>query len=318
MSFESFDEKLVTIGILCFNAENSISNAINSAFLQSWNKKEVIVVDDCSDDNSVKEIKKNKYFNQIKYYRNSSNMGPAYSRNKVIKKANGDFICFMDDDDISEKKRIFDQVLSIYKAGYPNFKKIISICGIIRKYDSGFIKKMRPLGVFGEIPKGDLYLDYIFFNQRHKYVDYGFGAPTCAMLLTKECFQEAGLFDESLRRVEDLDITVRFAKKKFMFVGLNKFLVTQNATSGADKTPLLNLKSEIKLIKKNKKYLTRKGLYMYSRLWPLLRFYHFQKNYFYLIIIFFVISIRYPLRAIPHFINSGMNRLIHEFKIYRG
>ena len=100
--------------------------AINSAFSQSWNNKEVIVVDDCSDDNSVKEIKKNKYFNQIRFYRNSSNMGPAYSRNKVVKKANGDFICFMDDDDISEENRIFDQVLSIYNAGYPNCKNIIS------------------------------------------------------------------------------------------------------------------------------------------------------------------------------------------------
>ena len=250
MKLNKVDQKLVSIGILCFNAENTISEAIKNAFKQSWKNKEIIVIDDCSNDNSHEVIKKSKYFGELKYLRNSLNMGPAYSRNQVLKNCDGDFICFMDDDDISDKSRIVYQVESIYNHGYPYKKEIISICGVTRKYPSGYIKKMRPIGSQGNTPQGDSYINYVFFNEREKGIDYGFGMPTCAMLLTKECFQKVGLFDENLRRVEDVDITVRFAKNNFIFVGLDKFLVIQNSTSGSDKTPLVNLQSEINLIKK--------------------------------------------------------------------
>lgn len=318
MNINRIDEKLVTIGILCFNAENSISEVIKNAFEQTWNNKEIIIIDDFSNDNSYEEIKKSKYFDEIKYLRNSSNMGPAYSRNQVLKNSNGDFICFMDDDDFSDKSRIVCQINSIYDEGYPFRKEIISICGVNRKYSSGYIKKMRPIGSIGKAPQGDSYINYVLFNQKEKDIDYGFGMPTCAMLLTKECFQKVGLFDENLRRVEDLDITIRFAKRNFLFIGLDEFLVIQNSTSGFDKTPLVNLKSEIMLIKKNKEYLSKKGLFMYSRLWPLLRYYHFQRNYIFLILILFIILLRYPFRAMPHFIKSTRNRIIHELNIFNG
>ena len=315
MKSNLLDQKLVTIGILCFNAENSIVNVINNACEQTWMNKEIILIDDCSFDNSQKKIISSKYYSEIRYFRNSINKGPAYSRNQVIKKSKGDFICFMDDDDISDKSRVYHQIKSIYEEGYPNNNKIISICGVIRKYPSGYEKKMRPLGVKGKTPKGELLIDYILFNQRYKKIDYGFGTPTCSMLLTRNCFEEAGLFDETLRRVEDLDIAVRFAKLNFIFKGLDQFLVTQNSTLGSDKTPLVNLTSEIKLVNNNKEYLKEKGMFMYSRLWPLLRFYHFSRNYILLIFIFLLITLRYPLRAIPHFIRSSINRIIHEFKI---
>ena len=48
---------LITIGITCFNAENTIANAIKSALNQDWLNFEIIVVDDCSIDNSQNIIK---------------------------------------------------------------------------------------------------------------------------------------------------------------------------------------------------------------------------------------------------------------------
>ena len=41
---------LITIGIATYNAQNTLEKAIQSALAQSWKKKEIIVVDDCSSD----------------------------------------------------------------------------------------------------------------------------------------------------------------------------------------------------------------------------------------------------------------------------
>ena len=53
---EIINHGLVTIGITCYNAENTIDRAINSAFAQSWPKIEIIIVDDYSVDGSISII----------------------------------------------------------------------------------------------------------------------------------------------------------------------------------------------------------------------------------------------------------------------
>ena len=106
----SNNNPLVTIGILCFNAESPILNALNSALNQTYKKKEIIVIDDCSTDNSLKLIKESKYIKDIKVFKNKQNKGAAYCRNIVSKKSKGSYICYMDDDDFSDKKRIELQI----------------------------------------------------------------------------------------------------------------------------------------------------------------------------------------------------------------
>ena len=64
---------------------------------QTWENKEIIVIDDNSTDNSYKLIKESKYKDQILLIRNNKNRGPGYSRNKILELAQGDFVCFMYD-----------------------------------------------------------------------------------------------------------------------------------------------------------------------------------------------------------------------------
>ncbi len=306
---------LVTIGILCFNSEDKILSAIESSINQSWINKEIIVVDDKSTDNSRKIIMNSIFYKDIIFIRNSKNMGPAYSRNEIIRNSKGEFICFLDDDDISDTKRVECQIDSIIKAGYPKNKFIVSTCGIERKYSEKFILKMNSMGTKGNLPSGKEMIDYILFNERVNNVDYGFGSPTCSMLLTKSCFEKVGLFDENLRRVEDLDIVIRFGMKGIIFVSCKELLLKQKSTQRSYKTPLENLKSEKILVDKYKVYLSKKGMYMYSKYWPYLRYFHFKKNYFLLILVFALISIRYPYRAIKHLIKSSIKRFLLELKI---
>ena len=250
--------KNVTIGICCFNAENFILDAIESALKQTWVKKQIIVVDDCSTDNSLQKIINSGYINQIKLLKNEENRGPAYTRNRIIEKANGEFICFFDDDDISAPTRVEEQVNSVLKAGYPQNKYIISTCSMKRNYKNGYSLILKSMGSNGNLPKQNQLADYLLFSQKVKGIDFGFCSPTCSMLLTKSCFESAGLFDESLRRVEDVDISIRFSLKGFIFTNVEKILVMQRSTSGNDKSPNMNLDSEIAVIKKNKAYLSKK------------------------------------------------------------
>ncbi|CAE19679.1 putative glycosyl transferase [Prochlorococcus marinus subsp. pastoris str. CCMP1986] len=306
---------LVTIGILCFNAESSILNALSSALNQTYKKKEIIVIDDCSTDNSLKVIKESKYINDIKVFKNKQNKGAAYSRNIITKKSKGSYICYMDDDDFSDKKRIEIQLKGIIDEGFKKSDCVISICNINREYSSGYIKEMKVFGSKALKPNNYEMIDFLLFNEKKAKVDYGFGCPACAMLISKKALEIVKGFDETLKRVEDMDITIRLSREGCNFINSKKTFVNQLSTLGEDKLPINNLKSEIQIIKKNKNYLKNKNIYSYSRLWPYLRFYHFTGNYFFLIFFLIVIFFINPKRTLYHFISSTINRIKHEHKI---
>ena len=86
---------LVTVGITSYNAQDTIENAINSALNQHWPNLELIIVDDCSTDNSIivinKLISSNKSATLVKH---KYNKGVAASRQSIIDHAQGEFIVF--------------------------------------------------------------------------------------------------------------------------------------------------------------------------------------------------------------------------------
>ena len=96
----------ISVIIPIFNAENTIERAIDSILKQKWNGEilkdiEIILVDDCSNDNSKEIILSySERFTNIKIYSTEINTGfPAEPRNIGIKNAKGKYIMFMDNDD---------------------------------------------------------------------------------------------------------------------------------------------------------------------------------------------------------------------------
>lgn len=87
---------LVSIIIPCFNRENEIIDAINSALAQTYSNIEIIVVDDGSSDNSIEVIK--SYGEKVKLIV-QPNKGVSAARNTGFAHANGEFIIFLDSDD---------------------------------------------------------------------------------------------------------------------------------------------------------------------------------------------------------------------------
>jgi glycosyltransferase involved in cell wall biosynthesis len=89
-------DPVVSILIPCYNCEAWVGKAIESALDQTWPQKEVIVVDDGSQDESWKVI--NSFSSKIRAER-QSNQGPTKTRNRLLSLARGEWIQFLDADD---------------------------------------------------------------------------------------------------------------------------------------------------------------------------------------------------------------------------
>ena len=90
-----------------YNCGDYISETIESVLLQTYSNWELIIVDDCSSDDSYKiALDYAKKDSRIKVIRNETNLGTAISRNKALDIAKGDYIAFLDSDDLWEKDKL--------------------------------------------------------------------------------------------------------------------------------------------------------------------------------------------------------------------
>ncbi|MCM1257605.1 MAG: glycosyltransferase [Roseburia sp.] len=96
-----FVENLVSVITPVYNAEKYIGKTIESILSQTYQDIELILVDDCSTDNSEKIIKKYcKKNSNIVYFKQKTNRGAAVARNTALKIAKGRYVAFLDSDDI--------------------------------------------------------------------------------------------------------------------------------------------------------------------------------------------------------------------------
>ena len=98
------NKKKISIIIPAYNTEKYIKKCLDSIINQTYENKEIIIIDDASTDNTLLEIEKYHDNDCIKIIKNKENKGQAYSRNKAIKIASGDYIGFIDSDDYVEEE----------------------------------------------------------------------------------------------------------------------------------------------------------------------------------------------------------------------
>src|ERR1700741_3685870 len=100
-------QPLVSVALCTYNGEKFLEKQLDSIFLQDYSNLEIVVVDDCSKDNTWDILQRYAHNNErLRLYRNRRNLG--YSRNfeKAIKLCRGDLIALADQDDIWEKEKI--------------------------------------------------------------------------------------------------------------------------------------------------------------------------------------------------------------------
>lgn len=112
-------EDLVSIITPSYNSALYIEETIKSVLAQTYQNWEMLIIDDCSTDNTCEIVKKFiSTDNRIKLHRLTENSGAAIARNKALELSKGRFIAYLDADDLWYPKKLERQVTFMKKDNY--------------------------------------------------------------------------------------------------------------------------------------------------------------------------------------------------------
>lgn len=231
-------EIVFSIVIPLYNKEQTIDRAIESILNQSYDKFEIIIVDDGSTDNSLEKAK-NYEDSRIKIYK-QKNSGVSSARNKGIEKAKYNYIGFLDADDMWKKNFLKEIVFLINK--YPD--RGLYATG----YEFHLENNSTELAEYSNLSQD-------FRGEIRNYFKYTLNNPlisASSVVIPKKTFKEVGFFDNSLAFGEDLDMWFRIAlEKSLAFTNKSLAIYYQNASDRACNRDISMEKDFIKKIISN-------------------------------------------------------------------
>lgn len=131
---------LVSVIMPSWNTSNFIAESIQSVIDQTYENWELIIVDDCSTDNTDEVVAKFTD-KRIRYFKNEKNSGAALSRNRALREARGEWIAFLDSDDLWNPDKLEHQINFMnehgYTLSYTEYEKIDEESKPLRIYVSG-------------------------------------------------------------------------------------------------------------------------------------------------------------------------------------
>jgi len=174
---------MVSVIVPVYNREGYIAQALQSILSQSFSDVEIIVVDDGSTDSTVEAVR--SFGEGIRLFR-QENRGPGAARNRGIREAKGDFIAFLDSDDLWDSEKLEKQVR--------------------------ILKKRPEVGLvytdLQEIDQNGLFLQKVACSDRTGPIVTEFlGGHTprpSATMVRRKLLEEIGGFDEELRYLEEV------------------------------------------------------------------------------------------------------------------
>lgn len=225
---------LISVVIPTHNRSLMLNRAIESVLKQTYSNLEIIIVDDASTDDTERLVL--QYEDpRISYIKIKDSKGANFARNTGVRSSNGEYVAFLDDDDIWFPNKLFLQVQMLKK----NSKLGLVYTGIEVVTEGEDIRYSIKPKFNGDISKNIL-------------IDNCIGT-TSTVVLRRKIFEKAGGFDEKLPQLQDYDLWIRVAQiceVDFISDNLIYYYVHQSIrqlTSSADKN-----KSAIEYI--DKKY----------------------------------------------------------------
>lgn len=200
------EQPLVSILIAAYNSEKYIAEALDSACAQTYSAIEIVVVDDGSTDRT-RTIIESYTDPRIRYFFHE-HAGIPKTRNKLLREARGDFLAYLDSDDVYLSEKIEEQVHFLQT--HPEYA--ITYCDMLYFFDGdpGHFYKHTYRYYSGEIFKHLLQQMFI---------------TNTAILFHRRVLEVAGFYDETMREVEDLPYFLAMAHAGLQFGFLNKKLV---------------------------------------------------------------------------------------------
>jgi glycosyltransferase involved in cell wall biosynthesis len=192
---------LISIVIPCFNSEQYLSETLESCLQQTYPNWEIIVVDDGSTDASLKIARNySHYYSGIEVI-SIENNGQCFARNLGMKKAQGEYIQFLDSDDLLAPQYLEEQlkVLNAYQAD-------LSICGEICFTASNFSERKAKLNNQNKITISDcIYYDYFLDCIKSVSTSYN------SILISKEKVLKVGGFEISSKAANEIILHFKLA-----------------------------------------------------------------------------------------------------------
>lgn len=194
---------MVTVIIPTYNREKTIVRAVESVLTQTYSDLELIVVDDCSTDNT-EQLLMNIHDKRLCYIKLDKNSGACVARNKGIELSQGTYIAFQDSDDSWRSDKLEIQINTLKK-----FNADIVFCQAERhEFPAKFSK------YFPKVNEGIISFEN-FIGESIVSTQLLFGKA--------DCFRKI-LFDEKMPRLQDFELMIRMSQKyKIYFI--NKVLV---------------------------------------------------------------------------------------------
>ena len=220
------ENPLVSIICLAFNHEKFVVETLNSVIQQNYTPIELIIVDDCSSDNT-KSIIKNwlKSNPEVQYISNEINIGNTKSFNNALKIAKGDYIIDLAADDLLLPNGIQNQINAFQKSKFKNRGVVYGNAEIINE-DGSFNSFYFPVDQSGKVISnrtiGDIYCSVL---------SSGDSICSVSAMIKKSVFDFLEGYDETLA-YEDLDSWIR-ASREFEFDFIDDVLVKKRTVNNS-------------------------------------------------------------------------------------
>lgn len=201
----------VSVIIPAYNNARFLQEAVESVFAQTYQDYEIIVIDDGSTDNTKEVLA--PYLDRIQYIY-QPNRGASSARNTGIRHSHGDYIAFLDADDIwlPEKLRIQVEYLN----NHPDTAMVYALA--LRVDVNGRASNHRNM-LKRSLPCGDIF-NALFFR------DF---ITLSSVVIRKRILDAIGLFDESFTHAEDHELWLRIARQ-FKIFGIGEYLCKYRLT----------------------------------------------------------------------------------------
>ena len=231
----------VSVILPTYNRAYCLERSVRSVLSQTYQNLELVIVDDGSTDDTAALIAGMKD-ERIHYVATKSNQGVAAARNYGLEYVTGDYIAFQDSDDCWRPEKLCLQMQKIEQeqAGFCYHK-------VQYDFGGGQIAVSPQENVPIEKKSGDIYAQLLYENM----VD----CP--ALLVRRECIEEAGGFDTELKALEDYDLALRLGNA-FRAAFVDCVLIDKNYTENSvsrQAENYLNASSDI-LVRYQKDYMS--------------------------------------------------------------
>lgn len=223
MPTASISMPLVSVIIPAYNSEKTLLQTVDSVLNQTYQNLELIVINDGSTDNTLAQLETVED-SRLKVF-SYQNGGLATARNRGIERASGDYLTFIDADDLWTPEKVEQQVDALQKqpdAGVAySWTRAMDSTGTLF-YDGN-----------SESYTGDVYAPLLRCN---------FITSGSNVMITKAAIATSGIFDSTLRYCEDWDYYLRLART-WPFVVVPRYQILYRQTAGSLSTNVANMEA---------------------------------------------------------------------------